>query len=152
MQHSCHRSRRQRTRFHRFSDRRIQYTGFQYAVAQGNAVVIQRDADGPHPTKDFESLVNHANLHSSHLVMRSRSRCDEETPQVSRPRKPAMKMHPRVEKRAKHDQATNTPSFSQPLPGQITYMLSHYYPGDKFEALNFATSNDYSVSQISILF
>ena len=130
--------------------------GFQHAVTHGYAAVIQCDADGQHPTKDFESLVNHANIHSSHLVIGSRFSGDESTMHVSRPRKLAMKMLSSVAKRTNQVEVTDTTSgfrlISQPLLGQFAQRFPGYYLGDTFEALNVAASNNYSVSQISVPF
>ena len=130
--------------------------GFQHAVAHGYAAVIQCDADGQHPTKDFESLVNHANFHSSHLVIGSRFNGDEATMHVSRPRKLAMKVLSSVAKRTNQVEVTDTTSgfrlISQPLLGQFAQRFPGYYLGDTFEALNVAASNNYSVSQISVPF
>jgi len=130
--------------------------GFQHAVAHGYAAVIQCDADGQHPTKDFESLVNHANFHSSHLVIGSRFSGDEATMHVSRPRKLAMKVLSIVAKRTNQVEVTDTTSgfrlISQPLLGQFAQRFPGYYLGDTFEALNVAASNNYSVSQITVPF
>ena len=130
--------------------------GFQHAVKHGYKAVIQCDADGQHPTQDFESLVNHANIHSSHLVIGSRFTEVTGTMQVSRPRKLAMKMLSRVAKRTNQVEVTDTTSgfrlISQPLLGQFAQRFPGYYLGDTFEALNVAASNDYSVSQISVPF
>ena len=130
--------------------------GFQHAVAHGYAAVIQCDADGQHPTKDFESLVNHANFHSSHLVIGSRFSGDEATMHVSRPRKLAMKALSIVAKRTNQVEVTDTTSgfrlISQPLLGQFAQRFPGYYLGDTFEALNVAASNNYSVSQITVPF
>ena len=130
--------------------------GFQHAVAHGYAAVIQCDADGQHPTKDFESLVNHANFHSSHLVIGSRFSGDEATMHVSRPRKLAMKMLSRVAKRTSQVEVTDTTSgfrlISQPLLGQFAQRFPGYYLGDTFEALNVAALKNYSISQISVPF
>ena len=130
--------------------------GFQHAVAHGYAAVIQCDADGQHPTKDFESLINHANANSSHLVIGSRFTDDEATMQVSKSRKLAMRMLSDVAKRANQVEVTDTTSgfrlISQPLLGQFAQRFPGYYLGDTFEALNVAASNNYSVSQISVPF
>jgi hypothetical protein len=130
--------------------------GFQHAVAHGYSAVIQCDADGQHPTKDFESLINHANSHSSHLVIGSRFIDGTGTMQVSTPRKLAMRMLSSVAKRANQLEVTDTTSgfrlISQPLLGQFAQRFPGYYLGDTFEALNVAASNDYSVSQISVPF
>ena len=130
--------------------------GFQHAIKQGYRAVIQCDADGQHPTKDFESLVNHANIHSSHLVIGSRFSGDEATMHVSRPRKLAMRMLSSVAKRTNQVEVTDTTSgfrlISQPLLGQFAQRFPGYYLGDTFEALNVAASNNYSVSQISVPF
>ena len=130
--------------------------GFQHAIKQGYRAVIQCDADGQHPTKDFESLVNHANASSSHLVIGSRFTDDEATMQVSKPRKLAMKVLSGVAKRANQVEVTDTTSgfrlISQPLLGQFAQRFPGYYLGDTFEALNVAASNNYSVSQISVPF
>ena len=130
--------------------------GFHYAIKQGYEAVIQCDADGQHPTKDFESLINHANANSSHLVVGSRFIDDEATMQVSKPRKLAMQVLSGVAKRANQVEVTDTTSgfrlISQPLLGQFAQRFPGYYLGDTFEALNVAASNDYSVSQISVPF
>ena len=130
--------------------------GFQHAVMHGYVAVIQCDADGQHPTKDFESLISHANTNSSHLVIGSRFTEDEATMQVSKPRKLAMKMLSSVAKRANQVEVTDTTSgfrlISQPLLGQFAQRFPGYYLGDTFEALNVAASNKYSVSQISVPF
>ena len=130
--------------------------GFQHAVKHGYKAVIQCDADGQHPTKDFESLINHANSHSSHLVIGSRFSGDEATMHVSRLRKLAMKMLSSVAKRTNQVEVTDTTSgfrlISQPLLGQFAQRFPGYYLGDTFEALNVAASNNYSVSQISVPF
>lgn len=130
--------------------------GFQHAVAHGYAAVIQCDADGQHPIKDFESLVNHANFHSSHLVIGSRFSGDVTTMHLSRTRKLAMKMLSIVAKRTNQVEVTDTTSgfrlISQPLLGQFAQRFPGYYLGDTFEALNVAASNNYSVSEISVPF
>ena len=130
--------------------------GFQHAVKHGYKAVIQCDADGQHPTQDFESLVNHANHHSSHLVIGSRFTSDKESMHVSKHRKLAMRMLSSVAKRANQVEVTDTTSgfrlISQPLLGQFAQRFPGYYLGDTFEALNVAASNDYSVSQISVPF
>jgi glycosyltransferase involved in cell wall biosynthesis len=130
--------------------------GFQYAVAHGYAAVIQCDADGQHPTKDFESLINHANFHSSHLVIGSRFSGDEGTMHVSKPRRLAMRMLSSVAKRMNQVEVTDTTSgfrlISQPLLGQFAQRFPGYYLGDTFEALNVAASNNYSVGQIFVPF
>ena len=66
--------------------------GFQYAVMHGYAAVIQCDADGQHPTKDFESLINHANANSSHLVIGSRFTRENELMLTSQPHNAATKI------------------------------------------------------------
>ena len=130
--------------------------GFHYAIKQGYEAVIQCDADGQHPTKDFENLINHANANSSHLVVGSRFIDDEATMQVSKPRKLAMQVLSGVAKRANQVEVTDTTSgfrlISQPLLGQFAQRFPGYYLGDTFEALNVAASNDYSVSRISVPF
>ena len=130
--------------------------GFQHAIKQGYRAVIQCDADGQHPTKDFESLINHANSHSSHLVIGSRFTDNTGTMQVNRPRKLAMQMLSYVAKRMNQVEVTDTTSgfrlISQPLLGQFAQRFPGYYLGDTFEALNVAVSNNYSVSQISVPF
>jgi glycosyltransferase involved in cell wall biosynthesis len=130
--------------------------GFQHAVKHGYRAVIQCDADGQHPTQDFDSLVNHANTHSSHLVIGSRFTSDKESMHVSKTRKFAMRMLSSVAKRANQVEVTDTTSgfrlISQPLLGQFAQRFPGYYLGDTFEALNVAASNDYSVSQISVPF
>ena len=130
--------------------------GFQHAVKHGYKAVIQCDADGQHPTQDFESLVNHANSQSSHLVIGSRFAGDKSTMQISKPRKLAMKMLSSVAQRANQVEVTDTTSgfrlISQPLLGQFAQRFPGYYLGDTFEALNVAVSNNYSVSQISVPF
>jgi glycosyltransferase involved in cell wall biosynthesis len=130
--------------------------GFQYAIRQGYEAVIQCDADGQHPTKDFESLINHANAYSSHLVIGSRFTDDEATMQVSKSRKLAMRMLSGLAKRKNQAEITDTTSgfrvIAQPLLGQFAQRFPGYYLGDTFEALIVATSNNYSVSQISVPF
>ena len=130
--------------------------GFQYAVMHGYAAVIQCDADGQHPTKDFESLINHANANSSHLVIGSRFADDEGTMQVSKSRKLAMWMLSGLAKRKNQVEITDTTSgfrvIAQPLLGQFAQRFPGYYLGDTYEALIVATSNNYSVSQISVPF
>jgi glycosyltransferase involved in cell wall biosynthesis len=130
--------------------------GFHYAIKQGYEAVIQCDADGQHPTKDFESLIDHANANASHLVVGSRFTDDEATMQVSKPRKLAMQVLSGVAKRANQVEVTDTTSgfrlISQPLLGQFAQRFPGYYLGDTFEALNVAASNNYSVSQISVPF
>jgi len=130
--------------------------GFRHAIEHGYIAVIQCDADGQHPTEDFESLINHANLHSSHLVIGSRFTVDKETMRVSKLRKFAMQMLSNVAKRMNQVEVTDTTSgfrlIAQPLLGQFAQRFPGYYLGDTFEALNVAVSNDYSVSQISVPF
>ena len=130
--------------------------GFQHAVMHGYAAVIQCDADGQHPTKDFESLINHANANSSHLVIGSRFTDDEATMQVSNSRKLAMRMLSGLAKRKNQVEITDTTSgfrvIAQPLLGQFAQRFPGYYLGDTYEALIVATSNNYSVSQISVQF
>ena len=130
--------------------------GFQYAVTHGYAAVIQCDADGQHPTKDFESLIDHANSHSSHLVIGSRFTDHIGAMQVSKPRKLAMQMLSRVAKGMSQVEVTDTTSgfrlIAQPLLGQFAQRFPGYYLGDTFEALNVAALNNYSVSQISVPF
>jgi glycosyltransferase involved in cell wall biosynthesis len=130
--------------------------GFQYAVMHGYAAVIQCDADGQHPTKDFESLINHANANSSHLVIGSRFADDEATMQVSNSRKLAMWMLSGLAKRKNQVEITDTTSgfrvIAQPLLGQFAQRFPGYYLGDTYEALIVATSNNYSVSHISVPF
>ena len=130
--------------------------GFQHAIEHGYQAVIQCDADGQHPTKDFESLINHANLQSSHLVIGSRFTVDKKTMHVTKLRKFAMQMLSNVAKRMNQVEVTDTTSgfrlIAQPLLGQFAQRFPDYYLGDTFEALNVAVSNDYSVSQISVPF
>jgi glycosyltransferase involved in cell wall biosynthesis len=130
--------------------------GFQHAVKQGYKAVIQCDADGQHPTQDFERLVNHANNHSSHLVIGSRFTDVTGTMQVSRPRKLAMKMLSSVARRTNQVEVSDTTSgfrlISQPLLGQFAQRFPGYYLGDTYEALNVAASNNYSVGQIQVPF
>lgn len=130
--------------------------GFQHAIKQGYSAVIQCDADGQHPTKDFESLINHANSHSSHLVIGSRYLDVTGTMQVSKPRKLAMKMLSRVSKGMNQVEVSDTTSgfrlISQPLLGQFAQRFPGYYLGDTFEALNVAALNNYSVGQIHVPF
>jgi glycosyltransferase involved in cell wall biosynthesis len=130
--------------------------GFQHAVAHGYAAVIQCDADGQHPTKDFESLVNHANFHSSHLVIGSRFTSDTDSMYVGRTRRFAMRMLSGMAKNMNQVEVTDTTSgfrlIAQPLLGQFAQRFPSYYLGDTFEALNVAASNNYSVTQISVPF
>jgi glycosyltransferase involved in cell wall biosynthesis len=130
--------------------------GFQHAVKHGYRAVIQCDADGQHPTQEFESLVNHANIHLSHLVIGSRFTNDKESMHVSKTRKFAMRMLSSVAKRMNQVEVTDTTSgfrlISQPLLGQFAQRFPGYYLGDTFEALNVAASNDYFVTQISVPF
>jgi glycosyltransferase involved in cell wall biosynthesis len=130
--------------------------GFQHAVAHGYAAVIQCDADGQHPTKDFESLIHHANVSHSHLVVGSRFTDDEETMRVSKLRKIAMQLLSLVARRANQVEVTDTTSgfrlISQPLLGQFAQRFPGYYLGDTYEALNVAALNNYSVSQIHVPF
>ena len=125
-------------------------------MAHGYAAVIQCDADGQHPTKDFESLINHANANSSHLVIGSRFTDDEATMQVSKSRRLAMWMLSGLAKRKNQVEITDTTSgfrvIAQPLLGQFAQRFPGYYLGDTYEALIVATSNNYSVSQISVPF
>jgi len=130
--------------------------GFQHAVKHGYKAVIQCDADGQHPTRDFESLVHHANTHSSHLVIGSRFTSDKESMHLSKTRKFAMRMLSSVAKRANQLEVTDTTSgfrlISQPLLGQFAQRFPGYYLGDTFEALNVAASNDFLVTQLSVPF
>ena len=130
--------------------------GFQYALKQGYKAVIQCDADGQHPTKDFESLISHANANSSHLVIGSRFIDDVETMQVSKSRKFVMQMLSGLAGRKNQVEITDTTSgfrlIAQPLLGQFAQRFPGYYLGDTYEALIVATSNNYSVSQISVPF
>jgi glycosyltransferase involved in cell wall biosynthesis len=130
--------------------------GFQYAIRQGYMAVIQCDADGQHPTKDFESLINHANANSSHLVIGSRFTDDEATMQVSKSRKLAMLMLSGLAKRKNQVEISDTTSgfrvIAQPLLGQFAQRFPGYYLGDTYEALIVASQYNYSVSQISVPF
>lgn len=130
--------------------------GFRYAVEHGYSAVIQCDADGQHPTKDFEKLVNYANVHSSHLVIGSRFGSNEATMHISRLRKLAMKMLSSTAKRTTQVGVTDTTSgfrlISQPLLGQFAQRFPGYYLGDTFEALIVAASNGYSISEIFVPF
>jgi glycosyltransferase involved in cell wall biosynthesis len=130
--------------------------GFRYALKQGYEAVIQCDADGQHPTKDFETLINHANANSSHLVIGSRFTDDTTTMEVSKPRKLAMQMLSGLARRKNQVEITDTTSgfrlIAQPLLGQFAQKFPGYYLGDTYEALIVATSNNYSASQITVPF
>jgi glycosyltransferase involved in cell wall biosynthesis len=130
--------------------------GFRFAVMHGYAAVIQCDADGQHPTKDFESLINHANANFSHLVIGSRFTDQTGTMKISKPRKLVMEMLSRVAKGMSRVEVSDTTSgfrlIAQPLLGQFAQRFPGYYLGDTFEALNVAAKNNYSVSQISVPF
>ena len=128
--------------------------GFQHAVRNGFRAIIQCDADGQHPTQNFESLVNHANTHSKHLVIGSRFTSDEESMYLSKTRRFAMRMLSSVAKRMNQVEVTDTTSgfrlIAQPLLGQFAERFPGYYLGDTFEALNLAKKYDYAIDEIGV--
>ena len=101
---------------------------FQHAVADGYAAVIQCDADGQHPTKDFESFANHASVHSSQLVIGSRFSGDDATMHVSRLHKLAMKMISSVIKRTNQVEVTDITSGLRLVSRLLLGQYAQRYP------------------------
>jgi glycosyltransferase involved in cell wall biosynthesis len=128
--------------------------GFTFAVKNGYQAVIQCDADGQHPTKCFERLVDYASATSSHLVVGTRVIGAPETMQVSKPRKAAMQCLALItNKRHKINVSDTTSGFrliSEPLLSQFAKIFPEYYLGDTFEALNVAASKGYLVRGVPV--
>ena len=130
--------------------------GFRHAVQKGFLAVIQCDADGQHPTESFESLIRHANVNDSHLVIGSRFAAENSKFQLSAPRKAAMVALSAVASKKNQIHISDTTSgfrlIRQPLLSQFAIKFPGYYLGDTFEALNVAAAHDYAVSQIPVSF
>jgi glycosyltransferase involved in cell wall biosynthesis len=126
--------------------------GFQYACRLGYPAVIQIDADGQHPVKQIDDLINEANSSESHMVIGSRFLSDSATMRVGKIRRIPMRLLATSASRATGVSITDATSgfrlIQQPLLGEFAQSFPAYYLGDTYEALISAGKAGYNIREI----
>jgi glycosyltransferase involved in cell wall biosynthesis len=124
--------------------------GFQHAVAHGYAAVIQCDADGQHPTTEFENLVAKANQGGFSMVVGNRF-FEGDMTEGSKRKKYAIRLFRKLIY-WKSGQRVSDPTCGLkivriPLLAHFANRFPSNYLGDTFEAAFVASKENYLIGE-----
>ena len=128
--------------------------GFKYAEARGYSAIVQIDADGQHPVRAIDDLLNEANRTKAHMVIGSRFLTQSTTMKVSIERKIMMKFLALSASKAARKKITDSSSgcriICQPLLGQFARHFSNSYLGDTYGSVISAGRAGYKITEIPV--
>lgn len=126
--------------------------GFRYAIEQGYDTVVQCDADGQHPPRAIETLLNELMSSGADMIIGSRFLASDNTMQPSWSRRIPMTVLAAIASRATSTSITDATSgfrvIRRPLLEQFAAKFPTHYLGDTFDALCAAGRAGYTVREV----